>query len=424
MLDDAVGVAPASERGPVLKLVESPEQRELTRRMKGITHDYIDGQVDVPFLEHTLQELDQKYPGLPKHDIELLIGSLHHDRANALDLGFRVFLSREAEKMGTSLYKLTQEQVMQLYGDFDLRKDMEQAEEAALRSYQDALKGYWKGYLIDQSDAGLLSLELQIHRAGREQDPVKRKHLIGELESHVRAALQDVDDFGKRAEYMYLTLIRKFSRDAGVEHLIDAHHSIPRDDLRRGHSVDGVVIVGDRKQNLQMKSFNINSYTEDFQRKELEATEQKLAGSTTSVILVPPNELKECYRLAFAPPGDLDAKNKGQLTRLKRSLLTSLAQTLPEESKRFLVESLLPKIEKKERSTITQKFIDQNSSVNQLINLGLLDEGDIRDSSVLLTAKRVLKENLAAVRSVFSTPDAYLNPTQEDREKLKQALGS
>lgn len=347
-----------------------------------------------------------------------------HEEANLLNGQFTAYLATETKRRyDKDVTELTPNELSAIYASFPAFQELEEAEMGALEAYARAEQSWWQAGKTDLHDARGLRLDLEYRRALRLPRCEERDRTLDEAETGLRQLITSLEadragdrrvkNFGRRAEYQLIYLMRRWARSSELDNAIAIEHTLPREDQKLG--IDHVLRLGDHQQNLDQKTLSPDEYQQEYQARLLKEAQQKARRVGGQLLVL------ESDRLAQAYLDDLAGRSGGIG---KRHVVERLAEAVAPED-RELVERLIarPKKVRSEQELVKDKELAKFFDVMKLMDLGLITKSQARPGSIDAAAimdakKRVIK---AAKRLKLTQTD--LTEAQADiMELIQEAL--
>jgi hypothetical protein len=368
------------------------------------------------------REIERRFPEMEHGPVEYYVGAVAHADANGPRFAFWHMEDRITKKTGLTIDKLSVDDVMSYYHAFELAPAIMGMEDAALAHYEKAAEGGWQTVRADARDARALAIDLADRIvATREEDPEKRAEGRAFQLKRLAQMINGMPHSGRQSELKLIYLLRKWSIDKDVGHLVTVEHGLPSEDMA-AEKIDVRLMLGAVHVPLQVKT---EVMSDAYRREHYESVRAKasaaIQGSQTSLLPLDTEDLDTAYEFAMG------RGEKSAATRAKHKILDALAVVVPNEGQVFLqrmserkktVESEAGPASKR----ITKDYLARNANIPTLVKLGLLEQGDVDPPSVR-RAKDLLIEHASDVARVFKTQEAFEGMSPQLLEIARTALG-
>lgn len=312
--------------------------------------DFIYGDVNAEIIEQRINDAreDAKIGSIEqqRHELGSLLhfikGIELHERANFYHGGaWQAALIRQPahqEREPKPSETLTRQEVADEFEVFPFREQILEAERKAVGHYESLLKLHAEPTIalsenisLKKSDIEVLINDLRIRLAERIPDDAERKEQLAELDRQLKEIIEGLaeEDWGKRFELEEIYLIRRLIHAADTGHLVSVSHGTPREDLRsdRG-SIDVQITAAGDRLDFQLKTFKRGVHKEGKkgQALVLEKAERHLQGSSTHLVVLEAEAVKESFEAALRRPA-LAPVNRLDSFETLRPLIDSLEES-------------------------------------------------------------------------------------------------
>jgi hypothetical protein len=282
---------------------------------------------------------------------------------------------------------------------------------------------HWKTVRSEDIDAHVLRLDLEDRVATSRLDGPEREARRDAIQQEFGSRIDALRDSGAKSELQLIYLLRSWIRQSGFSSVMSAEHGLPHEDLGE-QKVDIRLEIGSMNLPLQIKTADLG---DAYRKEHYEAVNAKasaaVAEQETALVTLHTPLIRDAYEAVREQGGKTGLR---RASGLRRKMVEAIASQFP-KAEAELIRLLLPEPESAPRSKkelvpkVDQDFVIRNSSIPQLVRLGLLPE-TVKDAGQVKSAKETLLKHLTVVAKIFPTREAYLSPSEEDIEQLKTAL--
>jgi len=374
-------------------------------------------------IERKAADLRKKFPDFAKNELEFFSGAAWHDRSNAYESAFFGWMEVRLKAQGRQMKDLTPEEIQDMYMEFPDKADLEQSEDRAIKRYQDASESFWKTARFELVDA-------QAHRIGLE-DRAARFRLRGtesvrrqeELLTDFARMIDALRDSGQKSEFEVVYLLRRWSQEKGLSHLISVELGLPREDMGDKKTdirltVAGIVYPLQLKTEVMSDAYRMEHY-QPVRAKAAAA----IQGTETRLATVDTMSLTEAYRKW----GRAETRQERMAaTRAKHAVLDALIELLPPESAELL-SALTERKPTKPKSPeqgkrLSRDFLIRSANIPLLIRLGALSSVEAMNPSAIMRAKEVLAGHLPAISKIVGSQEVFQAMDDEMTKKIAATL--
>lgn len=396
-------------------------ETELGFELHTLEREYLFSETTPEYIKDKTERLRSQYPNQPHARIDFFEASKAYETANEMHERYLkyIFERRDSSK---PISKMTQEEFYAIGETFPELIELHQLENQAFHYYQQSGKGYWKGEYIESTDAKAYALDVQVEHAQRARGAEMRRSTLDEVRaSMLKDVIPNVENKGKKFEYIFTVLVRDLIREAGAEHLVNIQHGLPIEDV--AHGVDLVLTFGDSAYDIQLKALADDGYRDEYNSELLKKSERKL-DENIKLLKIDPGMLDDCYKAMREEKPSMGQKRK--LTTSGKQIIATLASFMGPDEAQFLEVFEGSKSAVKETEggkKLTDKFISANRPPALLIALGFLKEEDRANVPAILEAKKKMDPLIPEIKKAFRTETAYLQLDSTALKEFEQKRG-
>lgn len=376
-------------------------------------------------VEQRATELRKKHPDLASNILELLAAAAWHDASNIDETIFYAWMEGRLVRSGREMKDVTPEEFRKLYKAFPGRKQLEESEGRAQELYKVPSHGYWEKGYFDQSDGLAYRIDLE-DRIARQRLPLEQgKARQAELLSVLRKVIESMEPTGHRSEFELVYLLRRWTQEKGLDHLISVELGLPREDMGN-EKIDIRLIVAGIPYALQMKAeYTRDRYREDFYREEHRKLEAELQYTETQLLAIDKPTLSQVFK-DWGKEMDT-VTQKAALTRAKHAIIDAVMAQLAPESQEIvhgLTERKEMKVSTDEEPGIllSAKYLFRAANIPMLVRLGLLSESEKFVPEAVTRAKNSLAAKFSVVTDHVKTREAFQSMDAATIKKIAAAL--
>jgi hypothetical protein len=342
--------------------------------------------------------------------------TIEHERSNDVLVQWLVFLNKRASDLNKKLIDFTREEVQLVEGEFPAMQELVDYEDRAMRLYLSSGKRQWSRKLFDVTDADGLYLGLAYRQAQRIVDAVRRVEQLTFLDGQQLKHIDRIEDYGKKAEYMFMWLMRTYARLKGIDHLMSIEHALPKNDLRDKY--DLVLVIAGEMVQIQQKTLSTDSHVAEYNQAALREEQTKTRLGSVVDLLLEPSELNELTRN--------ERGGKSKRSR-KNAFVQRVSGLFPRSSdcaaliKRLKDKKEVRALSEKQRETRKTKISDA-VNVKFLKAIGFFEPSDIEDFNKLTRKINAVEAVVTELVDVGEIRIGDLKTPEKIKEKIQQAL--
>lgn len=298
------------------------------------------------------------------------------------------------------------------FAQFPERAALERAETRALDGYDAASKSWWRAQFLSAMDGRLYANDLHARRAVRIANPEDRRDAQDDADRTLLGLIPEIEDAGKRAEYQCVLLLRRWTRAHDLDHVIDVTHSSPQSDMR-GED-DLVVRIGANIYRVSVKALSEDAYRREYSDQLIARGKRKADAAGAILAVLSMENLRDVFRAETS-----DGRTP---TAARQRVMASFAEQFPDDARAFLSALVATKVKaERPQQRLTERYLQEHVKPATLIAFGVLAEQDRNNVGRVIDAKRRF---IAAALSILKTVTNFEEPTDDLRERVKQAMGS
>jgi hypothetical protein len=391
----------------------------LNHAIKNFETRVLHGDVNIANTRERIKRMRITCPTGEGHIPDFFEANVEHEQANELLFNWFFFLAKRAVELKKKPINLTREEVQEAERDFPEMQNLVAYENQAMALYSSSGVRQWDRKLYDVTDAVGLYLGLAYRQAQRILDEGARAKQLDQLDARQLQHFDNIEDFGKRAEYILIWLVRKYARLKRLDHLVSIEHTLTKNDLRDKY--DLVLGVAGNVVSVQQKTFSTDSNVAEYNKALLRAQQGKRRPAFVVDLTLDSLEISTLARNEREGNGDIKRKN---------ALITKVADLCgPSGDPIALINRLKDKPAPKPKSELSEKAIKKRErEIFKVINLkflqsiGVLGQGDLMDFNKIAEQTKVVAGVVAELMDAGEIRAKDLKNLESVKEKIQQAI--
>lgn len=373
-------------------------------------------------VEGKAAEIRKKFPDHAQSVLEFFAATSWHNTANAYDTAFLAWAEIQLQERGKTMKDATPSVMKELYASFPDKELLEQREDRAQGLYRIATKGEWKTEKFEKLDALAHHIDLQDriarHRLPEGESEQRQAELLGALGK----VIDGMRLSGHRSELELVYLLRRWTQEKGLTHLVSVELGLPREDMGN-EKADLHLIVAGIPYPLQLKTEVNDEYRREHYQQVRAKAAAAIQGTNTQLAVVGSDTLNFAYKNW----GEGETKaDKAMVTRAKHAVLDPLIELLPPEAAGILATLTERKVSKpkspEQGKRLTRDFLINRGNIQTLTRIGLLSPADSANPVAIMKAKESLAEALPAISKIVRYQESFLTMDEETAQKIAAAL--